>query len=302
MASNSQRKTAGESGQTLVIVAVLLLGLLAISALVLDGGNIYLQRRRMQNAADAGALAGVRALAVGEGYSVAYSTAMEYCSQRNGADRCAISAGADSLIVRACEDAPMTFARVLRLYEVEVCAQAAARFGPTESTQNVAPIAIQEFPFSFGPSYSIWDDDKDEDPVSSHAISGSYRGWLTLNCVYPESCGVAGASDLSAWMRDGYPGTTRINTWIRGDSGTKASVIAEAYVGQVLILPVYDQISDLYSGKAYYRILTFAAFEVSSVKKTGTPKGITGRFLQYVVPGPPTGEHDDGVRSIALTQ
>ena len=302
MKRNNQHNRASESGQTLVIVAVLLLGLVAITALVIDGGNIYLQRRRMQNAADAGALAGVRALALDQGYSAAYAAATDYCSQRNGADRCAVSVSGVSFIVRACEDAQMTFARVLNLDQVEVCAQAAARFGPVSRAWGAAPIAMREFDFDFVTTYSMWDDAKDEDPVTSHNISGSFRGWLTLDCVYPTNCSPAGASTLSDWMRNGYQGFTDINIWIRGDSGTKASTIAEARVGQVLLLPVFNQITDMYSNKSYYHILTFAAFEVSSVKKTGTPKGITGKFLKYVMPGPPTGSEDDGVRSIALTQ
>ena len=302
MRRDNQRKRKGESGQALVIIAVLLVGLIAIIALVIDGGNIYLQRRRMQNAADSGALAGVRALALDQGYAAAYAAATEYCAQRNGADRCAVSVAGVSLIVRACEDTPMTFARVLYLNQVEVCAQAAARFGPAASPWGVAPIAVREFDFDYTTIYSIWDDDKDEDPVTSHIISGSHRGWLTMNCVYPADCGAAGASELTNWMRNGYQGYTDVDDWIRGDNGTKASVIAEARVGQILILPVFDQISDLYGNKSYYHILTFAAFEVTSVQKTGTPKGISGRFIRYVVPSPPTGSEDDGVRSIVLTQ
>jgi uncharacterized membrane protein len=51
-----------ESGQFLVMLAVMLLALLAMLALVLDGGTLYLRRREAQNAADAGALAGARAV------------------------------------------------------------------------------------------------------------------------------------------------------------------------------------------------------------------------------------------------
>ena len=47
-----------ESGQTIVLLAVMLLSLLGICGLVIDGGNWMVNRRDVQNAADAAALAG----------------------------------------------------------------------------------------------------------------------------------------------------------------------------------------------------------------------------------------------------
>ena len=55
-------KSAGETGQSMVLIALLMVGLIAMLGLVIDGGNAYVQRRRMQNAADAAALAGTRTL------------------------------------------------------------------------------------------------------------------------------------------------------------------------------------------------------------------------------------------------
>jgi len=52
-----------ERGQTLVIFVFAIIGLLAMLGLAIDGGNVFLERRRMQNAADAAALAGTRQLA-----------------------------------------------------------------------------------------------------------------------------------------------------------------------------------------------------------------------------------------------
>lgn len=48
----------GERGQTLILVAVMLPVLLGVTGLALDVGTLYNHRRRMQTAADAGALAG----------------------------------------------------------------------------------------------------------------------------------------------------------------------------------------------------------------------------------------------------
>lgn len=52
-----------EKGQSIVLVAIVMVGMLVIAGLAIDGGNLFLQRRRVQNAADAGAMAGTRTLA-----------------------------------------------------------------------------------------------------------------------------------------------------------------------------------------------------------------------------------------------
>ncbi len=51
-----------ESGQAIVLVAVLMAGLVAVVGLVTDGGLVFSQRRDLQNVADAAALAGAMQL------------------------------------------------------------------------------------------------------------------------------------------------------------------------------------------------------------------------------------------------
>ncbi|PJB62974.1 MAG: hypothetical protein CO095_17400, partial [Armatimonadetes bacterium CG_4_9_14_3_um_filter_58_7] len=58
--AQSQRS---ESGVVVIIMAGGLILVLMFAGLAIDGSNAYLQHRRMQNAADAGALAGARLLA-----------------------------------------------------------------------------------------------------------------------------------------------------------------------------------------------------------------------------------------------
>ncbi|MDI6872305.1 MAG: pilus assembly protein TadG-related protein [Bacillota bacterium] len=53
-----RRLRSDERGQIIVLVAILMLGLVAVVGLVTDGGLVFSQRRDLQNAADAAALAG----------------------------------------------------------------------------------------------------------------------------------------------------------------------------------------------------------------------------------------------------
>lgn len=66
-----------QSGQAVVLVAVAILVLTAILMLALDGGGIYLDKRQLQNAADAAALAGAEELmAVNPSYATMHGAAV----------------------------------------------------------------------------------------------------------------------------------------------------------------------------------------------------------------------------------
>lgn len=296
-----RRERDHQGGQVLVLMAFGLIALIAILALVIDGGAIYLNRRRMQNAADAGVMAGTRIAALDGTTSEAISAANDYAITRNGADTASVTADGRTLTVSACENVPMSFARLLGRSTTTVCARAAALWGPISESAKMAPIAIKDFPYLFNTPYVIWDDDSERDPLTGY-ISGSYRGWLNLDCVYPADCGAAGSAQLKHDMIYGSNALTRVNTWIRGDSGVKASVIQQAQVGQILYIVVYDSIEAKYANKTYYHAIKFAAFKVTQVYATGNPKGIRGEFQYYVTAGPPGEGEDGGWRVIDLTQ
>ncbi|MDA1329788.1 MAG: hypothetical protein DWG76_00630 [Chloroflexi bacterium] len=61
---NLTRKS--ESGQAIVLLVLLLVGMIGIVGLAIDGGNVFQERRRSQNAADNAALAGALALCEGD--------------------------------------------------------------------------------------------------------------------------------------------------------------------------------------------------------------------------------------------
>lgn len=56
--ANSGRGLTGRSGQTMILLALTVTAVLTVSGLILDGGMIYFEKRRMQAAVDAGAFGG----------------------------------------------------------------------------------------------------------------------------------------------------------------------------------------------------------------------------------------------------
>jgi hypothetical protein len=136
-----------ERGQGIVVIALILVALLAITALAIDGGLTYAQRRRAQNAADAGALAGARVMcSAGGGDPVA--AARDYAS-RNGIQdvntNVQVTASQSGLVSSVLVNVTLPYdtflAGILGIANAEVGAVAEAACYPMCSTNTVLPIA-----------------------------------------------------------------------------------------------------------------------------------------------------------------
>lgn len=133
----------------LPLVALSLATLLGFGALVTDVGFLYLQRRILQNAADAAALAGAAELPDTPGW--AQQVALDYASRNSvAAPRDTVFTEVvttyvmnDSLRVTASRSAPLFFAGILGIGEGEVTAGATAVTGMLGSTQGVLPFGVR---------------------------------------------------------------------------------------------------------------------------------------------------------------
>jgi Flp pilus assembly protein TadG len=75
----NSRKTKPERGQALIVIVLAIVALAGMAGLVIDGGNVFLDKRNAQNAADSAALAA--ALTRGRGGSNAASVALDSAAQ-----------------------------------------------------------------------------------------------------------------------------------------------------------------------------------------------------------------------------
>jgi hypothetical protein len=174
-----------ETGQSIVLVALLFLGLIAMLALVLDGGNLFTQRRIAQVAADAGALAGAREFCFNEAPSIsqrrtaAISAAQNYAINQNGAETANVIVDSTSGDVSV--DASITFDTfflgVLGRPQLTAVASATAGCDPA-SEAYVLPVA-----WSCRPWVEEEDDDEDGEHPSECAIRFSHEADGDPNCV-----------------------------------------------------------------------------------------------------------------------
>jgi uncharacterized membrane protein len=134
-----------ESGQAIVLVAIMMVGLVAVVGLVTDGGLVFSQRRDLQNVADAAALAG--AMQIDEGVyrasgevlldeSAARQAAVQYLEAEGGLSY-SVVVRPTRVEVSVSRQASTGFLRVVGINGVEISANASAE--PRHGVAAAAP-------------------------------------------------------------------------------------------------------------------------------------------------------------------
>jgi len=134
-----------ERGQSLVIIAISFLALVAMAALVIDGGSLYLNRRNAQTAADAAAMAGARELCVKKGTnSEVQNIVTQYAVTENGAttvEEIKINPTSYTVTVQTMIETSSFFAGILGYENNTVRAEAEAGCFSPGTAENVLPVA-----------------------------------------------------------------------------------------------------------------------------------------------------------------
>jgi len=158
------KDVSNERGQVAIIVALLIISLLGMTALVIDVGSIYEERRQTQTVADAAALAGAQNLP--EFPEQAIQTAITY-ADLNGVviseDNIQIYetyVPYDTITVTPTDvNAPLFFARVLDVNSVTVNATATAMANSPLSMKGLMPwtVPLEDYPGGLVPGIISYD-------------------------------------------------------------------------------------------------------------------------------------------------
>jgi hypothetical protein len=278
----------------LVIVALAMTGLLAFAALVVDVGHVLAEKRHMQNAADAGALAGARELCMGNTSNI-ITRAQQYAVTENGAATAAVLRVGDQVTVTASSTVNTVFARLFGVPTVAVSAEATAACRIASSVCNLWPLVASKDEYDAIPDGSlmyIWDDENaglaTSDVCSKCECGGvafggpkvgpGHRGWVrfsppTTGCT--SACGSnCGASALGCWLINDWPGSLAIGQCVPGNPGVKNSALDDAAsrIGQLIKIPLYSTGTCTAANKVgscpgdLYYIGGFGCFEVVEVR------------------------------------
>ena len=147
--SRRSRRLGGERGQVLGLVTVSLVTVLGASALVLDVGSHYVEKRKSQDAADAAALAGASMLPAGTSSGMQSSlSSFDSSNDPRGTYNFVVSqstgaSAPDTVAVTVNSTDPSVFSRIFGISSVNVTTQATATLRTyTEFGTGVAPWAI----------------------------------------------------------------------------------------------------------------------------------------------------------------
>jgi len=261
-----------EKGQVIPIVVVSMFALIAMAALMIDGGMLLSHRRTAQAAADAGALAGAKSLCPTEDYSKANAivVAQQYVNQ-NSADWIALSnemqfPDDNTIRVETSVSTQAFFAPIFDVFGLTAVAAAEANCTTTGGTAVNMPIAFpcleKEYdehnnligcknikPGSLNIIMDSQDtniycyheqDNPDSQIICDEMTSESSRGWLSLDGgdhgTVPD-CWLDG--DCQPPLPLIYPGT-----WLSrlgGLTNSDLTNLKNNYLNKEFVIPIYDE-------------------------------------------------------------
>jgi hypothetical protein len=278
-----------ERGQAIVLMTLSLVVIMGMAMLVLDVGNWYHTKRRLQGTADAAALAGAQLLP--NDSSGAQSQALTYAN-KNGGD----VAGAnitvtstvlpnDTISVRARKTDPGIFSSIFGIASADVDARAKARVGPPTKARYVAPMVVDcEHPLIHNcdgdstPDFGV-NTTMDYDPMGA---PGAY-GMLNLGGNQNP-----GSSEEAEWILHGFDQYLGLGNY-RSDPGAKFSssniqAALQDRMGTVLLFPVFKKL-DGTGQNAVYEIIGWIGFHLTAFEVHGNNATLHGYFTEFIAQG-----------------
>lgn len=283
------RKDKSQKGQVLIFFALMSTALLALTALALDSGNAYYQRRKMQNAADAAARGASYQLATGN-YTIATSTAQNLAHYNQvpgtGTDNVTVEYSTDGTTfstgsptsstryVRVTAQNPnfnTFFLGIVGIYTLSAQARSTASWGYIGGASCLFPVVIyadqdgdgdaDANDFTVGACYTImWDN-------RSPTFSPGSFGWIDLNG------GGGGASELRSWINSltaggcSYSGNLTAGQPVDTEPGVmttlQSDLVGLINSGLEVTVATYLTTNGLPGANLDYNILSFARFQLS---------------------------------------
>lgn len=293
-----------DRGQSTIIFAFALLALLGITALTMDVGAMFWQRRHLQNTADAAALAGAQELARGRGGPEILERIRSNVTA-NGLSDAAIVNREDigdidpitdiHVPVELSVSRDLTFARVLGFGAATIRARAEAAIGPVTVTQmtGLRPFAITERTFAAIPlgthvllhgKFKNDNDNKDEDtPIPGGGVGPGNWGVVE----FPQDLGNSSINhhDIERWLEHGYGGLISVGQTLQTQPGAGLNTLRKRFddlfdIGDVWIVPLVNVIKP--EGRADVRVTRFLAVKVVGFASKGDDLTITVKTVDLI--------------------
>ena len=314
-----------EEGQVVVLVAAIMIGLIGMTAFVVDVGSWFRQQRALQSTVDAAALAGAQSLPADP--ATAMNLAVSYGDKNGGTGTIAPSdvsiantyQTSDTIGVSKAQGAEGLFGKVLGVFSVTVHAHATAMVGTPSQAQYVAPIAVRithpdltgeacgqqnnptpESKICFGPTNPT------SLPLGKTGAPGAFD---LINLDPTQQNGTVGESTLADWIENGWQKYLPLGGYFSDPgakyNGNQIDDALAARTGTDLLFPVYDTLTGTGSNASYHVIAWVGFHLMPGSYLSGSTGQLNGYFTKVIwqglLPaGGPADVPDLGVKSVAL--
>lgn len=295
-----------ENGNVLVITSLAFAGLIALTGVVIDGGQLYMERTHLQKTANAAALSGAQGLVRDSlnPESIVHNILDEH-DELSSLDNLIIDN--KSITVELKKPVNIFFSKVLGYETIEIKARASAEVGNIGRATGAVPLGIDKRTV-----LEFYDPDDPGEPYPLHvgSSSGTTGNYGILEFDRP------GANTYFYYLRNGYDKELRKGQVLSAKPGVaegSRSVINARIDGcndyrkpncsRILLVPVYTDLGGTGNNRSV-RIEGFAYFYLAD-KSYQTDNSIVGYFIKmantdstFIEPG----ATDTGAYSIRLTE
>jgi Flp pilus assembly protein TadG len=300
------RRLSGDRGAVAVLMALLIIPLLACTALVVDFGSAEVLKGRLQNAADAGALAIAQQCAAASAgcntvTTTMTATAVDLAKRNAGPSTSDVQIPAvNKVLVTATATVNYLFAPAIGVQSNSLSATSSASWGLPVAGTTVLPITFSWCAFKAQTGGGV------PTPTTTSLRFSKTDG--TTGCTGPSGNAVPGGF---GWLKPAAGTNCVVTSSISGilltDPGSSSpcsSSFFTAQVGQTVLLPIFDKYGGTGSG-AWYQVYGYAAFRLTKFNFQGNNNWVEGYFLVFLAPSAAftygVGTVDLGARLVKLT-
>jgi hypothetical protein len=303
---------SSEKGVVMVIAAIMLTSLLAVTALVVDAGRVYLTRLKLQKAADAAALAGARTLRLTGDQSEAETSGSQYVVANSSLpyqETFQSDLATGRFTVNLSKEVKFYFAPLIGFNRTTVRVSAIAAAWGVTKLKNIVPFGVLEQDFEYGQRYTL----------KYGAGSGDAQYCGNFGAL---ALGGNGAGNYRENLKSGYQGIIAVGDQLTTEPGNMAGPTVdgvsyriglcangcsyatqiEANCPRIVIVPIIDTLPN---GRGQTTVKGFASFflEDTVSNESKGQSDVVGRFLQRAVTAEAGADSSDyGLYAIKLIQ
>jgi len=269
---------SGDRGAVSAIVALAILPIIGVTAVGVDSGRVWVDRQRVQTAAEASAMSAAANWSATGTACDGFSTSLVGSNAGATTTYTCTTTGTRTngvVTVAAKKNVSAMFGSIIGRSSTDVSSTASVKVAALSSAPEVRPTAIcagnpalvewEHSGFSGTKTYTMGIQ-QDDDDDGYEGICGRVPGnWAVLDFDGGSNRNV----DTQRWIDEGYEDDVEVDRDFSGDPGIPSpSLNIDQLTGKTVIMPVYDRATGT-GATASYHISGFVGVTVVSAKLSG---------------------------------